>query len=253
MQLQQDQFLNVIDRDEAERRFRAALELAPLATEIVSLDAALGRVLAHDIVAPIDVPGFDRSNVDGFAVRAEDTFGASEEEPRSLSLNSEMLATGVVPRQTVTPGTATAIATGAVVPRGADAVVMVEHTDVAGDGLTVRRPVAPGANITFAGTDVGRGETVLRRGDLLTSRRPGILAHGVALKPGKPLCLAAVRDGDRTVPVVILPGFPTSAVFTFREFVAPVLRRLAFRRDDPALTVPARLPMRVNSERGRTE
>ena len=99
--MQQDQFLNVIDRDEAERRFRAALELAPLATEIVSLDAALGRVLAEDIVAPTDVPGFDRANVDGFAVRAEDTFGASEEQPRRLHLNSETLTTGVLPRQAV--------------------------------------------------------------------------------------------------------------------------------------------------------
>src|SRR6266478_6075290 len=97
--MQQDQFLNVIDRDEAERRFRAALDLTPLAAEIVSLDAALGRVLAEDVVAPIDVPGFDRANVDGFAVRSEDTFGASEEEPCRLQLNGEALTTGVLPRQ----------------------------------------------------------------------------------------------------------------------------------------------------------
>jgi putative molybdopterin biosynthesis protein len=361
--MQQDQFLDVIDRDEAERRFRAALDLRPLEAEDVPLGEALHRVLARDVVSPLDVPSFDRSNVDGFAVRAEDTFGASEDRPRTLRLNAEVLATGVVPRQAVAAGTSTAIATGAVVPRGADAVVMVEFTDVDGPDLVVRRPVAPGANITFAGTDVGRGETVLRRGDFLTSRETGVLAalglasvpvvrrprvavvstgdeiipagaamrpglvydsnatvladavrelggepvglgivpddtdalravlrravaecdvvllsggtskgpgdlsyrvvadlgppsviaHGVALKPGKPLCLAAVRRGERAVPVVILPGFPTSAIFTFREFVAPVIRRLAFRREDPALMVPARLPMRVNSERGRTE
>jgi putative molybdopterin biosynthesis protein len=361
--MQQDQFLDVIDRDEAERRFHAALDLRPLPAEDIPLADALHRVLARDVVAPLDVPGFDRSNVDGFAVRAEDTFGAAEDQPRTLRLNAETLATGVVPRHAVTAGTATAIATGAIVPRGADAVVMVEYTDVDGDTVVVRRPVAPGANITFAGTDIGRGETVLRRGDLLTSREtgvlaalglaaaavvrrprvavvstgdeivpagaamrpglvydsnatvladavrelggepvplgivaddagallevlrrairdcdvvllsggtskgpgdlsyrvvadlgpPGVLAHGVALKPGKPLCLAAVRRGDRTIPVVILPGFPTSAIFTFREFVAPVIRRLAFRRDDPSLVVQARLPMRVNSERGRTE
>jgi putative molybdopterin biosynthesis protein len=361
--MQQDQFLDVIDRDEAERRFRAALDLRPLEAEDVPLAQALHRVLARDVVAPLDVPSFDRSNVDGFAVRAEDTFGASEDRPRSLRLNAEILATGFVPRQAVAAGTATAIATGAVVPRGADAVVMVEFTDVDGPDLVVRWPVAPGANITFAGTDVGRGETVLHRGDFLTSREtgvlaalglasvpvvrrprvavvstgdeiipagaamrsglvydsnatvladaarelggepvglgivpddadalravlrraatecdvvllsggtskgpgdlsyrvvadlgpPGVIAHGVALKPGKPLCLAAVRRGERAVPVVILPGFPTSAIFTFREFVAPVIRRLGFRREDPALVVPARLPMRVNSERGRTE
>src|SRR6516164_6675414 len=174
--LQQQQFLDVIDRDEAERRFRAALDLRPLAAEEVALADALGRVLAADVVAPLDVPGFDRSNVDGFAVRAEDTFGASEDEPCTLHLNDEILSTGVEPRQTVEPGTATAIATGAIVPRGADAVVMIEYTDAAAGRLTVRRPVAPGANITFAGTDIGRGETVLRRGELLTSRETGVLA-----------------------------------------------------------------------------
>jgi putative molybdopterin biosynthesis protein len=361
--MQQDQFLDVIDRDEAERRLRAVLDLRPLEAEVVALDQALGRVLADDVIAPLDVPSFDRANVDGFAVRAEDTFGSSEERPVSLRLNAETLASGVVPTQPVGPGTATAIATGAVLPRGGDAVVMIEYTDARGNAVLVRRPVAPGANITFAGTDLGRGETVLRRGDALTSREagvlaalgldrvavvrkprvaiistgdeliapgvpmrpglvhdsnavvladavrefggepvpfgivpddraaldqvvrraltcdvvllsggtskgagdlsyrvvgelgaPGIVAHGVALKPGKPLCLAAVDvPGRRRVPVVVLPGFPTSAIFTFREFVAPLVRRLAGRRDDHAVVVPARLPLRVNSERGRTE
>jgi putative molybdopterin biosynthesis protein len=360
--LQQEQFLDVIDRDEAERRFHAVLDLRPLGPEDIPLAEALNRVLARDVVAPLDVPGFDRSNVDGFAVRAQDTFAATEDHPHTLALNAESLATGVVSVQVVQAGTATPIATGAVVPRGADAVVMVEYTDVDGSLLTVRRPVAPGANVTFAGTDIGRGETVLRRGERLTSRetgvlaalgldhvavvrrpsvaivstgdellapgarmqpgmiydsnatiladavselggqpvlfgivpdnssalegvlrralacdvvllsggtskgagdisyrvvatlgQPGIIAHGVALKPGKPLCLAAVADGVRTIPVVVLPGFPTSAIFTFHEFVAPVIRRLGSRSADPGGVIPARLPQRVNSERGRTE
>ena len=80
---EQEQFLQVLDRDEAERRFRAAIDLTPRGVETVPLDAALGRVLAADVVSPVDVPSFDRSNVDGFAVVAEDTFGASEEVPRS--------------------------------------------------------------------------------------------------------------------------------------------------------------------------
>ena len=78
---------------------------------------------------------------------------------------------------------------------------------------------------------------------------PGIVAHGVALKPGKPICLA-VTGGK---PVVILPGFPTSAIFTFHEFVAPVLRAYAGLPPERRQAVPATLPMRVNSERGRTE
>jgi putative molybdopterin biosynthesis protein len=364
--MDQEQFLDVIDRDEAERRFRAVLDLRPLEAEEVPLPNALSRVLAADVVAPLDVPSFDRSNVDGFALRAEDTFGASEEKPRVLRLNAEVLATGMMPTVTVGPASATAIATVAVLPRGADAIVMIEQTDTAEATLLVRRPATPGMNITFTGTDIGRGETVLRRAELLTSREtgvlaalglsavsvvrrprvailstgdelippgalmrpglvfdsnatvladvvrelggepvplgivpddravleravrqalthdvvllsggtskgagdlsyrvvgelgaPGIVAHGVALKPGKPLCLAAVEvahgQGRRTVAVVILPGFPTSAIFTFHEFVAPVIRKLAGRPEARSERVPARLPLRVNSERGRTE
>jgi putative molybdopterin biosynthesis protein len=361
---EQEQFLEVIDRDEAERRFQAVLTLDPLGAEPVPLAEALGRVLAQDVTAPVDVPGFDRSNMDGYAVRAADTFGAQEERPRRLRINPETLPTGVVPRQEVGPGTATVIATGGMLPRGADAVVMVEHTAVEGEAVQVFRPVAPGAAIAFAGSDIGRGELVLRRGERLSSREtgvlaalglgramvyrrprvailstgdelippgqairpglvydsnatiladavrelggeaillgvvpdqesrlrealaaglahdlvllsggtskgagdlsyrvvaelppPGILAHGVALKPGKPVCLAATRvAADRPpVPVVILPGFPTSAVFTFHEFVAPVIRALGGQPRVTEGTTPARLPVRVNSERGRTE
>src|SRR3954471_18669769 len=156
---EQEQFLDVIDRDAAEHRWWAWLRPGVLASEEVALAEALGRVLASDVVAEIDVPGFDRSNVDGFAVRAEETYGAAEETPRRLRLNAEELATGVVPRSSVAPGTATSIATGGMLPRGADAVVMVESTAIAGEGadLLVLRPVAPGAGVTFAGTDMARG------------------------------------------------------------------------------------------------
>src|SRR5438309_1352112 len=135
--MNQEQFLDVIDRDEAERRFRQVLDLRPLEPEDVPLAEALHRVLASDVIAPIDVPSFDRSNVDGFAVHAEDTYGSSEETPRMLQLNAEVLATGILPSITVTPGTATPIATGAVMPRGADAVVMIEYTDSRGGMLDV--------------------------------------------------------------------------------------------------------------------
>jgi putative molybdopterin biosynthesis protein len=82
----QEQFLNVLDRDEAERRFRAAIDVKPRGVDRVALHDALGRELAEDVLAPVDVPSFDRSNVDGFAVIAEDTFGASEEIPRCVRL-----------------------------------------------------------------------------------------------------------------------------------------------------------------------
>jgi putative molybdopterin biosynthesis protein len=356
---EQEQFLQVLDRDEAERRFRAAIDLTPRGVETSPLDAALGRVLAADVVSPVDVPSFDRSNVDGFAVVSEDTFGASEEAPRPVQLGEETIHTGVVPRTVIRPGTAVSIATGGMVPRGADAVVMVEHAETDGRELRIARAVTAGTGVSFAGTDITAGETVLRRGQVLTSRDtgvlaaigvasvevwrkpivailstgdeiiapgepmqpakvydsnaqvladavrelggepkrlgithddmaalrerlhhalevadvvmlsggtskgagdlsyrvvaelrdPGIVAHGVALKPGKPICLAATRGR----PVVVLPGFPTSAIFTFHEFVAPVVRLLAGRGSQERTSVPARLAVKVNSEIGRTE
>ena len=338
----QKQFLEVISRDEATHRFRQHLDSKPKNRESVSLPESLGRVLAVDVVSEIDVPAFDRSNVDGFAVQAADTAGAMEESPAALSLNSEVLSPGAAPTLDVQPGTATPIATGGMLPRGSDAVVMIEHTEIAvspdagtteqDSMLRIFHPAASGQAVTFAGTDIARGETVLRFGKLITSREigvlaalgltsvevwkkprvaivstgneivppgealptgsvydsnaailsaaveelgcqpislgtvrddvdrlreiirsaddcdaivlsggtskgagdlsyqvvseltdPGIVAHGVALKPGKPICLA-VNAGR---PVVVLPGFPTSAVFTFHEFVAPVLREMA--------------------------
>lgn len=359
----QQQFLNVISRDEATERFRKHLKLEPTGSESVPLSGALDRVLAEDVASPVDVPAFDRSNVDGFAVRASDTYGAMEESVRQVRLNQEVLSPGMAPQVVVQTGTATTIATGGMLPRGADAVVMVEDTDVVetSDGplLEITRAVTAGQNLTYAGTDIALGETILRRGQHLSSRElgvlaavglaevlvyrrprvaiistgneivppghplppgavydsnlailsaavselggdaiplgvvnddeteltrildesleyevvilsggtskgagdlsyrvvsekvhdPGIVAHGVALKPGKPICLAATNGK----PVVILPGFPTSAIFTFHEFVAPVIRQLAGHPESKRETRQARVPIRINSNRGRTE
>lgn len=356
---EQEQFLQVLDRDEADRRFRNALRLTPGEIETIPLDAALGRVLSAHAISPVDVPFFDRSNLDGFAVVAQDTFGASELEPRVIDLVEQEIPTGVVPTAVIEPGKAALIATGGMVPRGADAVVMVEHSEVRGRQLFVTHAVTAGTGVSFAGTDITAGETVLRRGRLLTSRDtgvlaaigveqvhvwrkpivailstgdeliapgepmepakvydsnaqvladavrelggepqrlgivpddeaalrkalyraleiadvvllsggtskgagdvsyrvvaelrdPGIVAHGVALKPGKPICLAATSGRA----VVVLPGFPTSAIFTFHEFVAPVIRMLAGRGPEERTVVPAKLAVKVNSEIGRTE
>src|SRR6266550_873750 len=202
----QHQFLQVLDRDEAERRFRAAIQCSPLGIEIIPLEAALGRVLAADVVSPVDVPSFDRSNVDGFAVVAENTFGASEEAPRSVQLGEEVIHTGVVPRTVIRPGTAVSIATGGMVPRSADAVVMVEYAETRGGELRIARAVTAGSGVSFSGTDITSGETVLRRGQLLTSRDTGVLAAiGVATGEvwQKPV-VAIVSTGDE----IIAPGQP---------------------------------------------
>ncbi len=129
----QEQFLEVVSAEDAKRRFKDHLDLSPRGTQNIALSDALGRVLAADILAPLDVPPFDRSGVDGFALRASDTIGASDAAPLRFRLNREVIACGHAPRIEISPVTATAIATGGVVPRGADAVIMIEHTELLDD------------------------------------------------------------------------------------------------------------------------
>src|SRR5947199_4801857 len=356
----QDQFLTILSREDGLARFEAALFPRAIASEKRPLADALGCALAEDVVAPIDVPPFDRSNVDGFAVRSANLASASEATPVRIMLNDEVIGCGTAPTRPVFSGTATSIATGGPVPRGADAIVMVEHTQPAGPrAIEIRRAASPGQFVSYAGSDIARGEALLRAGTLIGSReigmlaacgisevavarrprvaiistgdelvqpgspltpaaiydtngaivtaaitenggeaaflgaipddemlleaamrdalktsdmlvlsggtskgagdvshriigrlgRPGIIAHGVALKPGKPLCLA-VCDGK---PVIILPGFPTSAMFTFHDMIVPVLRRMAGLPPRSDAKVNARVPVRIASELGRTE
>ena len=143
--------------------------------ETVPLEDARGRVLAERVDAAIDVPGFDRSNVDGYAVRAQDTFGADEMTPAELQIAGTVHA-GETPTVSVDEAQAVEIATGGVVPPGADAVVMVERTERDDDVVSVRTAVAPGEGIMVAGTDIAAGERALGPGTRLTPREIGLLS-----------------------------------------------------------------------------
>jgi molybdenum cofactor synthesis domain-containing protein len=150
-------------------------------TERIDLDDSVGRVLAADVVADRDVPPFDRGAMDGYAVIADDTFGASRMNPRLLQC-IETVHTGSVPSKAVEPGQCTQIATGAPMPGGADAVVMVEETDRrSGDKVAIFTPVYPRQHVGRRAADITNGAEVLHAGDRLTPSRVGaIAALGVA-------------------------------------------------------------------------
>jgi len=166
---------DTIPLDEARALIDAAVR--PIArTERVAVTHANGRVVARDVTAPADVPPFARAGMDGYAVRAQDTFGASRQEPNLLRC-VEQVFTGQVPSQTVGAGECTEIATGAPMPHGADAVVMVEETekDASGD-VRIFTPVYPRQNVGRQGADIQAGQVVLRAGDTLNASRVGALA-----------------------------------------------------------------------------
>lgn len=368
--MKQEQFLEVLSKEEAKKRFFFHLDLSPLGVESVSLGQVLGRVLAEECQAGSDVPGFDRSNVDGFALRAEDTFGIDENNLGELKIIKGNWEIGTIPSGEIKNGQCAPIATGGAVPRGANSVVMVEQTETSEGRLILRKPLAPGENISHTGSDISRGEVILHPFQAVTSReigvlaalgvkeicvfkrprvaiystgneliapgtplqpgqvhdcngpllaaaveelgclgdcrgilkdnseaireaifqsldcdmillsggtskgpsdltyqvlnslgKPGIVVHGVAMKPGKPLCLAVFYleteegkpPGLRKVPVAILPGFPTSAIMTFHEFISPVLRVFSGRKASTPQNTLCKVSMKIPSVNGRTD
>ncbi|MBM3122110.1 MAG: molybdopterin molybdenumtransferase MoeA [Chloroflexi bacterium] len=355
------EFLRLQTPSEALSRLLEALPAeARLGSEDLPTAEALGRILAVDIRAPHALPPFPRSSVDGYAVRAADTFGASASLPAYLSVAGEVLM-GTLTTLSLDRGQAALVHTGGMIPAGADAVVMVEDTQVARpDEIEVLKPAAPGQNVLQLGEDVQPGEIVLQRGarlraqelgglmalgftrvevvrrprvailstgdevvapeadplpgqvrdvntttlsalvelgggepvfyGILPDRRealeaaarrahaecdvvlitagssvstrditseiiatlgaPGVLAHGVALRPGKPTILA-VCSGK---PVIGLPGNPVSALVVAGLFVTPLLRRLLGVQAPRLIPrVTARLVTNIPSESGRED
>ncbi|KKH99846.1 molybdopterin biosynthesis protein MoeA [Methanosarcina sp. 1.H.T.1A.1] len=323
--MKRKEFRELVSVEEA-RRIINSLQVRP-EKESLALENAHGKILAEDIITEINVPPFPRAVMDGYAVRAEDTYACSETEPVKLRLLGNIPA-GSDAKFTVSAGEAVEIATGAPIPEGADAVVMVEYTSEENGTALIFRPVTGGENIMKAGSDILKGERVLRRGRKLGTREIGVLAsigkkevpvlrlqvgiistgdeltnpgetlasgkvydansytlyagvqecgaspllygivkdnesvmgkaletavsecaliltsgstssgagdvmyrlideagetlaHGINIKPGKPVIIGVIKD----IPIIGLPGNPTSALMIFNEFVAPLLRK----------------------------
>lgn len=177
-------------------------------SEEVPLDAARGRVLCAPVTAAEFVPGFDRSTVDGYAVRSADTFGCSDAIPAILRLQGE-IAMGEGAGGALESGCCAAVPTGGAIPEGADAAVMLEYTEDYGDGtIGICKSAAPGSNLIFKGDDVRPGQTVLPAGRRLTAQDIGALAAlGVARVPvcRRPV-VGILSTGDELVPVEDTPG-----------------------------------------------
>ncbi len=166
-------FRKLITVEKAEEIIRS-LELKP-EFEVIPLTSALGRVVAEDIYSRVDLPPFDRAAMDGYAVRAEDTFGAEEENPALLKVVGGV-ETGKKPDVSVGRNEAVRISTGAMMPSGANAVVMVEYTSESDGFVEVYRGVAPGENVIHAGSDIMAGELIVRKDSTITAREASLLA-----------------------------------------------------------------------------
>ena len=332
------EFFKVISPEEARQAVR---EFSPLPAEEVPSFDAVGRILAEDMSSPVNLPEFARSTMDGYALCAADSFGASESIPAYLDMVGQV-PMGAAPGFEVGGGQAGRINTGGMMPPGADSVVMVEYTTAPDDEVVeVRRPCAVGENVLQVGDDLKAGERILLAGSRLRSHdigafagvgitvlkvrrrprvailptgdelidpsetpgpgqvrdinrfslaaavieaggipetedilpddlatiknrlaaavecsdavlisggssmgvrdytveaidslgEPGVLVHGISIKPGKPTIIGRVRRGDVDKAVVGIPGHPVSALMIFHAFVRPILRQLSGERE----------------------
>ncbi len=360
----------VVSREEALKVLDEHFTVPAIPSEELSISSSLGRILASDIISPVDLPDFDRSTMDGYAVRSADTFGAAESRPALLAVVGD-IPMGAMPGRGIGKGEVMKIATGGALPSGADAVVMFEQTQAV-DAATIEavKAVAPLENVIQRGDDIRIGEPVLSRGhrmrpqDMaalagmgitripvferprvaiistgneivpadsnpgpgrirdtnsynlegliaqsggmpvkkgiirdeydrlrealdssvadcslvlmtggssvgtadLTAKvindagAPGVMVHGVSIRPGKPLIIGIVGAGRGQVPVFGLPGHPVAVNICFEIFVKPALLRLTGERPDPALegtppyrSVKAKLARSIASSPGRED
>lgn len=195
-----DFFFKVKTPDEVHGILRDIARSMPTETVKLSEDI-LGRVLAKDILSPVDLPGFDRAIMDGFAVKAQDTFGASSGSPAYLNLAGEVKI-GQVAAVKVAPGQAVRISTGSMMPEGADAVVMVEYTDFLDDTtVEIVKTAVPGDYVVGKTDDLAKGDIMLHKGHIIRSQDVGALA-GVGItevKVARQPKVAIISSGDEVV------------------------------------------------------
>jgi molybdopterin molybdotransferase len=200
-----NRFLTVVSVEEAIRTLRSLSPPPP--TETVSLLCSLHRVLARDARAEADIPGFDRSTVDGYALKSRDTVGASDSLPALLHLRGR-IAMGTRPRITLQADECAYIPTGGVLPSGTDAVAMVEYSEQVEDQVLIHRAVAPGENVVRQGEDFARGSVLLARGHFLRPQDLGVLAAaGITRIPvnGIPR-IGIISTGNEIIPIEEIPG-----------------------------------------------
>lgn len=187
--------------DDALKKFFDKVDIKRLPSEDTSTLEALGRVLAEDTVAPFDVPNFDRAAVDGYAVRAEDTYGASSTNPLVLTVVASV-EVGILPKVTLSSQQAVRIATGAPLPKGADSIIMVEYTEkISKERIEVYLAVSPGENVSARGEDVKKGEKILLKGTILQPQDIAMLAAlGIKeFKVVKRPVVAVFSSGDELI------------------------------------------------------
>jgi len=218
--------------------------VSPLPSEPMRLSEALGCVLAEPVVAPISLPPFDNSAMDGFAVVAQDTRGATPSAPCALRVIEDVPA-GTVPERQVQPGTAARIMTGAPVPRGADAVVIVEHTRPGLSGtVEILAPAEPGDNIRPAGEDLAAGEVALSPGQVLGPGELGLAAalgctHVTAIRRPRVAIVTTgselVAPGEKLRPGAIYNSNQTAIVASVTRLGAEVVKSLHAADDETAV------------------
>ena len=201
-------FRRLMTFDEAKKVVAEQLKPTTLGTEKIPLLEAYNRVLKENVISTLDIPPFNRSTVDGFAVKAEDTYGAEENQPAKLTVRGTVNI-GETPKIRLAKGEAAEIVTGAPIPEGADAVVMVEDTDKEAAELRVYRAVTKDGNVMKRGTDIKKGETALKAGQVLGASEIGVLA-ALGLTKAKvfkvPVVAVLSTGGEITEPGKQLPA-----------------------------------------------